>query len=237
MVGHGAFIHDYASAHDLRLAPRGFDAVRENSNYALSTHGFGTENMSRLGPALSFYIKHGDDVSALVERIDDGAPNGISSEDWEKFKRVVGLANEEVATLLDSCRARIIEALDGAIVTIGKGAARTQIAKDWDAWRGFAAPRSVEAKRVQVGWLGAYLVVEDNTGGKLCCYLRPTSAGGNFRDALKTPDPPDLLPPESAVVFTATIDTETDIEALITACGEKFGAARDALRRHLLGAG
>lgn len=188
--------------------------------------------MTKPGPALTFYLKHGDDVAALVES--ESAPQGVSEDDWGKFNRVVALANEEVAQLLDACRVRIVQALGDAIVPIGNGAARKRLPQTWDAWREFKGPGR---KKAAFGWLGANLIIRNDGWGTLVGYLRPKVTDAGLRDALGIPAPSaEQLADwsaDTALVFQLRVEPDTDLARAVEACGEAFTGVRSALAAYL----
>jgi hypothetical protein len=189
--------------------------------------------MSKPGPALAFYLTHVDDVAALDEL--QAPPDGVTAEDWSKFRRVVGLANEEVADFLDACRTRITVALRDAVVPIGQGASRTRLPETWDAWRDFGVPPA-ESKKA-LGCFGAAFTVHDTEGAMLVGYLRSKVRDTGLQEAVKAPAPTEgqlgSFTSDTAIVFQARVTPDTDIEQLVSACADKFAAAGESLKRYL----
>jgi hypothetical protein len=193
--------------------------------------------MSKPGPALGFYLKHGNDAAALAEL--DSPPAGVEEGDWTKFRTVVAMANEEVAELLRVCREVIETSLGDAIVPIGNGASHKGRAQNWDAWQEFRAPG--RSKKSSLGWFGALLDVRDDETGWLIGYLRlkDPEAGVRLRDALKatapTADQLAAFTPDTGIVFQVPVNLDIDLEGVTKACGQPFAAIRDGLKAYLTG--
>lgn len=95
--------------------------------------------MSRVGPALAFYCRHGLEVDELWKL--SKSPEGVSPEDWEKFETVIARASKQVEVWLEAGRKGAIGALAGRATC---GAQSRTLTRDWFAWaqlKPIAAPR------------------------------------------------------------------------------------------------
>ena len=186
--------------------------------------------MSKPGPALAFCIRHGADVAVLWER--ESPPEGVTTEDWAKFERVLAMATEEGVELVSACRGAIVAGLGDACVA-SRGASRQRIADNWDAWCEIKPP----GQGKMFGWVGACFGLFDDGGGWLIGYARPASTNGNLREGLNAKPsvgmPAFTFTPETAIIFEARVTAETTLDTVVRSCGDQFAKRRGALKEYM----
>ena len=183
-------------------------------------------------PALAFYLRHAADIEALREL--RKPPNGITGEDWQKFREVVKSANQQAASLIREARDAGFSMLKDTVIPDGFGSREKTIEEELDGSMGFKLRGKGNRRRVAYAGI---LLEAAGSGARLVAYVTPVDSAciPRLSQSLKkaglepkagvTAQLEDGWVPIAHIPLTPTADLDT----AITACRTAFAKAKKCL--------